>query len=87
MTDGSASEKKEVRRYEADELMEHSLAYFGEPPYVVAAALESAERKTHTMDQAKELVRKIKRHEVEPFEGTPQEEEILAAREAEEAAA
>lgn len=84
MADASSTEQKQAAeepRYERDELLEHSLAWFDEDPMLVAGALAADDRKTHTKDQVKDLIRKVKRHKVDPDDGTPQQAARLAAEE------
>lgn len=74
-----AAKKAETPRYERDDLLEHAVAWFEEDPVVVSAALTLSDRKTHTQEQVKDLIRKVKKHEVDPDDGTPQKEARLAA--------
>lgn len=52
-------EKKEEPRHEAEYLVTNARSLLNSRPAIVAGALAAQDRKTHTMDQAKEAVRKF----------------------------
>lgn len=57
------AEDKETR-YETDELIQNARELVGESPAAVAGALASVNRKTHSVAQAKDEVRKFLKRKV-----------------------
>lgn len=57
--------KQEEPRYDADYLVSHSRALTGSIPSIVAGALATSRRKTHTVEEARRLIREFQKQPVE----------------------
>lgn len=71
---GKAAEEEQAERYDEAYLLDHARAYGASSPEM-AGALTLESRKTHTEDQVKDLLRRFRKHKVDPLQGTPQAED------------
>ena len=55
---------QDTSTYSVEELAENARSIFGKPPEVVTTALKMAGKKTATLDDAKEIVKKFLEKEV-----------------------